>query len=359
MSRALLISALLVAGVALWLAIVRWVYELRGDRPTLLTTSTADGWTLGVWHRPAGQRRFTEAVVLCHGLANNAAFMEFHGAQNLAAFLAGCGFDCFSVDLRGAGASRPPHEGPHEATFDDHVRLDVPAVLDLVERTCGATRVHWVGHSLGGLVGLAAAGGESKARFATLTTIGSPLFFRFRPALGWLVKLGLALAAPSGQLPTGALALIAPFAGRLPAPRLARVTANLDNIAAKAQRLLVVNVFAPMWRGVMAQLGDWLAHDVFRSVDEGVDYRQRAARLELPVLVVGGTVDVMAPPDVTRDYFELLGTRDKQLAIFGRSYGHALEYGHGDLIVGTHATHEVYPVLRDFLLARATVARIP
>ncbi|MEW6430626.1 MAG: alpha/beta fold hydrolase [Myxococcota bacterium] len=356
MTGALLISAIVVAALAVAWAVVTWIYGLNEDRPLALRATTADGWSLAVWHRPAGTRRFDEAVVLCHGLANNAAFMEFQAPQNLAAFLAQAGYDCFSVDLRGAGQSRAPDEGPLDATFDDHVRLDVPAVLDLVQRTSGARRVWWVGHSLGGLVGLAAASGEQGGRFAGVVTLGSPLFFRFRPAMGWLVKAGCVLAAPWGRLPTGALSLVAPLAGRLPAPRLARLTANLDNLAPLAQRQLLVNVFAPIWRGVMTQLGDWLQHDAFRSLDGEVDYRQAVGRLQLPVLVIGGTADTMAPPDVCREFFDLLSTPDKRLELFGRSYGHALEYGHGDLVVGTHATAEVYPVLRDFLVPRSTVA---
>lgn len=354
MTLVLLISAVVL--VATWWTVVHVVYRLRDDRPAHLVATTADGWTLAVWHRPAPRRRFEEPVVLCHGLANNACFMEFRGAQNLAAALAAAGFDCFSVDLRGAGDSRPPSEGPWDATFDDHVRLDAPAVLDLVQRTTGARRVHWVGHSLGGLVGLAASSGAEDGRVGCVVTLGSPLFFRFRPALRRLIALGRALAAPWGQLPTGMLALIAPVAGRLPSPRLARLTANLDNLDGLSQRLLVVNVFAPIWRGVLGQLGDWLLHDAFRSADGRVDYRQAVGRMQRPVLVVGGTADPMAPPDVSRDYFELLSTADKQLALFGRSYGHAHEYGHGDLVVGTSATDEVYPVVRDFLVARSTFA---
>jgi pimeloyl-ACP methyl ester carboxylesterase len=352
-------GALWIGGAVLLLAVgwavVQWVYRLDEDRPALLRVTTADGWSLGVWHRPAPVRRFDEAVVLCHGLANNAAFMDFEAPHSLAAFLAGQGYDCFSVDLRGAGASKAPGDVPLDATFDDHVRLDVPAVLELVRRTSGARRVWWVGHSLGGLVGLAAASVDEGARFAGVVTLGSPLFFRFRPALRRLVSLARCLAAPWGQLPTGAVALLAPFAGRFPAPRVARLTANLDNLAGRVQRLLVVNVFAPLWRGVLGQLGDWLAHDAFRSLDGAVDYRQAVARLSLPVLVIGGTADLLAPPDVSRDFFELLATPDKQLALFGRSYGHAVEYGHGDLVVGTYAPVEVYPVLRDFLVPRSTV----
>jgi pimeloyl-ACP methyl ester carboxylesterase len=353
MTGALAIGVLVVLG-AVWWAVVGWVYRLDGERPRPLRATTADGWSLSVWHRPAPTRRFDEAVVLCHGLANNAAFMDFAAPHSLAAFLAEQGYDCFSVDLRGAGASVAPHEGPWDATFDDHAQLDAPAVLELVQRTSGARRVWWVGHSLGGLVGLASAAGPSGERFAGVVTLGSPLFFRFPRALSVLVAVARALAAPWGQLPTGALALTAPFLGRVPAPEVARSSVNLDNLSHEAQRRLVVNVFAPLWRGVLGQLADWLAHDAFRSVDGAVDYRREVARLSLPVLVVGGTADPLAPPPVSRAFFELLATPDKQLALFGRSGGHALEYGHGDLVVGTHAPVEVYPVVRDFLVGRST-----
>ncbi|MFZ5438453.1 MAG: alpha/beta fold hydrolase [Myxococcota bacterium] len=347
---------LFVAGLllAIDVAFVSWAYALD-DRPARIDIPTADGWTVVAWHRPAAQRRSDVPVVLCHGLANNHAFMEFRGAQNLARALAEEGFDCYSVDLRGAGASRPPDEGPWDATIDDHVRFDLPAIVDEVCRRTGARQVAWVGHSLGGVVALAAASTSLEGRLAALVTVGSPVFFRFPPALRHLVRLACWLA-PWGQFDSTIVRLIAPMAGRAPPPKLTAATANLRNLEPLAQRYLVANVFAPMWRGVLRQLGDWMATDTFRSVDGSVDYRAGIARLEAPTLVIGGTVDQLAPPDVTRDYFELLRAPERELVLFGKTFGHSAEYGHGDLVVGREAHVEVYPVIRRFLARHLTSA---
>ncbi len=348
-----LISILVVAGVlAVWVHLVRAFMRLREARPELLRAATADGWSLAVWHRPAARRRFATPVVLCHGFGNNAAFFDFQRPWSLAAFLSDAGFACYSVELRGAGASEPPDEGPWDATVDDHVRHDAPAVVDLVCRHAGARSVLWVGHSLGGLVGLASAGTTLAGRVAALCTIGSPVFFGLFKRADLLIRVA-ELLSPAGRFPMHWFAEFgAPLAGHVDV-ELAHASANLRNIAPRAQRLLLANAFAPMWRGVLGQLLDWVEHDAFRSRDGQVDYRAAAAALELPVLVVGGSRDHLANEQVQRRYFELLRTRDKELALFGKAHGHAEEYGHGDLVIGKACEHEVYPVLLRWLAARA------
>lgn len=351
MSAWLLITlgAFSLAGLAaLWLRFVDWLYVLDDDRPTRVDVTTADGWTLALWHRPAAHRRFDVPVVLCHGLANNAAFMEFRGARSLGRALAAAGFDTWAVDLRGHGASPPPHEGPWDATFDDHVCFDAPAVVEAVLRRSGAARVAWVGHSLGGLVGLAVAPALGE-RLAALVTVGTPVYFRFPRGLARLARLASWLAV-WGRLDAALLRLIAPFAGRAPPPKLTAASANLRNITREDQRFLVANVFAPLWRGVLRQLATWVERDAFASADGAVDYRAPLATLTAPTLMVGGTVDQLAPPDVVRDAFALLTAPVRELQLFGRSYGHSAEYGHGDLVVGRAAPEEVYPVITRFLV---------
>jgi homoserine acetyltransferase len=71
--------------------------------------------------------------------------------------------------------------------------------------------------------------------------------------------------------------------------------------------------------------------------------------LKQPLLVIGGTVDQLAPPDVTRQLYEQLTAEERQLVIFGQSYGHSAEYGHGDLMVGKNVQTEVYPAVGNFL----------
>ncbi len=184
-------------------------------------------------------------------------------------------------------------------------------------------------------------------------TIGSPVFFRFPSRLRWLVRLARAVSV-WGQFPATVVRLIAPLAGRAPAPQLTAATANLRNLEPVAQRFLVANVFAPMWNGVLGQLDDWLAHDTFRSDDHRTDYRAGLESLQAPTLGIGGTVDLLSPPDVTRDFFNLLRAPVRQLELFGKSYGHSAEYGHGDLVVGRQAHLEVYPAISKFLAANLT-----
>jgi pimeloyl-ACP methyl ester carboxylesterase len=317
-----------------------------------LAITTADGWTLVIHHRPAAIRRFVEPVVLCHGLANNGAFFEFDEPVSLAQTLARAGFDCYTVDLRGAGDSRPPHEGPHDATFDDHVRFDVPAIVDAVLEASGARRLLWVGHSLGGLLGIASANGALAGHLAALVTIGSPVFLKLGAATRRLLALAPYLA-PWGQVSQSAVVGLAPFAD-LAHPPPAAVSTNVRNITSSARRLLLANAFAPLWKGVLRQLEHWSKTSTFQSLDGSVDYRANLEAFDAPLLMLAGTVDSLALPELSKSAFELASSKDKQLVIFGTRYGHRVEYGHGDLVLGDDAPLEVYPIIRAFLEAHAT-----
>lgn len=351
MTDVLLIAFSALLAVASWLALVDRRYVLAGPRPACLTATTVDGWRLAVWHRPAVNRRFLEPVVLCHGLANNHAFFEFQAPQNLAQALSEAGFECYTVDLRGAGASQAPHEGPFNVSFDDHVQLDVPAIVDLVTAHAGSAKVMWVGHSLGGLLGLAASGSTLAGRLVAMCTIGSPAFLHLPNRTKWLLAAAQWLS-PWGAFNARAVWPLAPLAGRVETS-LADGSANLNNLTPQTQRLLLATVLAPMWRGVLEQLEDWARHDVFRS-REGVDYREAIRALQVPTLVVGGTVDALAPERLTRALFELVGAPTRVLALFGKAYGQHEDYGHEDLVLGRHAHQDVYPVIISFLAAQAT-----
>jgi pimeloyl-ACP methyl ester carboxylesterase len=344
----LIIIAVIVLLIVLDGAFVSWWYALD-DRATPLEVTTPDGWTLVAWHRKAVKRRFETPVVLCHGLGNNHLIMEFRREQSLARYLAAMGFEVYSVDLRGAGGSKPPHEGPYDSSIDDHARIDVPTLVDAICAHAEVSQVAWVGHSLGGVCGLiAATSTELKERFAAIVTIGTPVFFKVPKEARLLIKLARWISV-WGQFDTNVMRYLAPFGGRFSAPEITQRTINLRNMDGLQVRYLMANVFAPLWRGVLAQLDDWIEHDAFRSEDRALDYRKELSTLKQPMLVIGGTVDQLAPPDVTRQYYELLTAPERQMVIFGQSYGHSSEYGHGDLMVGKNVQNEVYPAVGDFL----------
>jgi pimeloyl-ACP methyl ester carboxylesterase len=74
----------------------------------------------------------------------------------------------------------------------------VPAVIDFILRATGAPQLHWVGHSMGGMlaVGSLSLGGDVARAIASLTMVGSGCYGAgswhavLGPALRWLLPFG-------------------------------------------------------------------------------------------------------------------------------------------------------------------------
>ena len=115
---------------------------------------TADGVALALRRTPpAGSGR--GAVLLTHAMMVDGRYLA-----PVATALAAAGLDAYVLDWRGHGASRPPDPRRDRWTFDDYVTFDLPCALAAVARAAGCARaqVGVLGHSLGGLVTLAALG---------------------------------------------------------------------------------------------------------------------------------------------------------------------------------------------------------
>ena len=354
----LTLLAILAAGAVLffsWALLVRWVYRVRAPPPARLIAGCADAWEISVYHRPAPIRRFLEPILLCHGLAANHCNFDFDPPYSLAHSLAAAWFDCFTVEWRGARASRRAPKGRGRWSFcvDDHIQLDAPALIDLALRHTGAKQAFWVGHSLGGLIGLAAAQGDQGQRLRGLLTLGAPLYFRYNRWLQAAVRIGALAAWPFAFRHELLSAALAPFLGYVELP-FSDVIANPRHVPASLQRRVYAQLISSVSRKTLLQLRDWTAHDVFRSFDKSTDYRAGVSRLSLPLLVLGGTRDRLAPPDAIRRAFELAGSADKTLMIFGSDNGDRQEYGHGDLVFGEGAPAEVFPRIATWLQERAT-----
>ena len=347
----IILGVLIVALVALAVFAHR-LFPLVGEPSERLTATCADGWELAVFRRPARLKRFAEPVVLCHGLGNNHRVFDLHAPLSLSVALSEAGFDVYAVDLRGAGQSqRAPKGARFHASIDDHVQFDVPAVLELARRHSGGAKVLWVGHSLGGLVGLAAAHGDVQELLAGLVTIGSPVYFS-----GLEVRTRVALAvgrffAYPRRIHLHVLARFAlPVAGITPA-YFTQGMLNAANVDGAIQRLSLAQMISPIWRGVLLQMSDWVTNDVLRSADRQTDYRVRIAKLKVPLLTVGGAVDRLAPLETVTRAHQLAGSPDKTLLV---EWPDGVRYGHGDLLLGRLAPLHVYVRLIEWLQRRAT-----
>lgn len=100
-------------------------------------------------------------VVLCHGIT-------MAGAQfrDTAAAFVDRGYRVLTPDLRGHARSGVPAEVSAHSFSLDRFADDQVALLD----AAGIDRAHWVGNSLGGIVGLATL---PRRRFLSLTTYGT------------------------------------------------------------------------------------------------------------------------------------------------------------------------------------------
>jgi pimeloyl-ACP methyl ester carboxylesterase len=349
----LLLAAAALVALALLLAAAHyafWTWRLAAPprEDELLFARTRDGWELAVGRcRPRGPGR-RPPVLLVHGIAMNRQAFEF-GLERyaLAMYLAGAGFDCFSLDLRGHGASRAPRGRgvPRSArrwNLDTYLAEDIPAALDLIREVTGEDRVLYVGHSQGAVLGLAACGLHAD-RLAGLVALAAPAHFDVQERLRRLVLLRFAVG---GRFVRLAARMVAPFSGYWH-PAVAELAIHMRNVEPRVYRRLLANVIENLQPGVLEQFATFIREDSFRSMDGKVDYRAALERCRQPALFVAAEKDGLAPPSVVQAAFRRWGG-EKRYLVFER------EYGHTDLILGRKAPDIVYPAIREFLLEHAS-----
>lgn len=117
-------------------------------------------------------------LLLCHGLCSSGVQFEAD-----AHWFADRGYDVVLPDLRGHGRSGEPGHITDAAFAPERLWLDIDAMLD----HAGIGKVHWVGNSLGGIVGLTASR-QRPERLASLTLFGTALALNL-PPLGWTLPL--------------------------------------------------------------------------------------------------------------------------------------------------------------------------
>ncbi len=341
-----LLLCLLCAGCA------RHAYPLQSGASEVLDVHTDDGWRLALHHFPARGTAHPTPVVLCHGVTANLHNWDVDARRSLPRYLAARGFDTYVVELRGSGHSERKH---FRYSFDDYVLRDLPAVVDAVAARGRSGRVHWVGHSMGGMVMYGYLQRVEQRKVRSLVAVGSPpivldqnrnvemarevlfplgAFFFDRMPTGWLVELGAPLA---DHPPVSAIHLIW----------------NPDNVDPDVARAVAANATNDTAANVLrafVEAGENGGR--LRSLDGAHDYTAGMAHIEVPVLFLAGAVDALAPPAALAAGFRSVGSADKALEVFGRANGYATDYGHVDLAIGDGAPREVFPLIARWLEAR-------
>lgn len=313
----------------------------------LVWVETGDGHHVALHHRANPGR---PAVVLCHGISSNARFWDLAPGRSLAEALWTAGYDVWNLDLRGHGdAVRGPEDRqPRGWGIDDYGRSDLPAAFAAVRAATGQAELHYVGHSMGGMVLAVYLASHAEPGLASAVVVGSPLDFRdLDPLVATLFALA-PLGGAVGALPTPAGARVLALTRRDTFGRLDEVLHNPANVDPKAEALMLRTVVSPLWRGEVEQLRPAGRDGEFRGTD-GAAYRDALRDVTVPMLFLAGRADHVASPDRVWTYYEAVGSPDKQFVVLSRANGMHGDYGHLDLGCGDHAADDVFPLIVSWL----------
>lgn len=301
--------------------------------------------------RLAGLRQTRAPIILIHGFGQN-RYAWHLPSRSLFCYLARAGFDVFNLELRGHGRSR--HLGAHPPRrLPAYVEEDVPAAIEEVQRLSGGRPVYLLGHSLGGLIGYAAAAAMPE-KVAGLVTLGSPYqFSRGSLTLSLVAQLMTAVdrrvPLGDGMLPLKPLSEtmrllrgfiespIFPLPIRGFAPRSLEPKV-LGQHMALAMDVGSVSVLRTMFlSSVQAKRGGHCLGDL-------ADYADDFEALDIPLLVVAGSKDDLAPPASVEPAYLRSRSTDKTYRVFPR--------GHIDILMGRECPQTVWPLLLSWLTTR-------
>jgi polyhydroxyalkanoate synthase len=288
-------------------------------------------------------------VLLVHGFGQN-RYAWHLPARSFANHLARVGFDVWNLDLRGHGRSRNFGARPVRHV-DDYISEDLPAAVEEVLLHTNKRAPFVIGHSLGGLVAYASAPKLAGA-VKGVVSIGSPyhitrgsiplqaisIFFEaMRRARVPHVPLPLPLYPIGKVMRTFRLITDSPF---YPIPLRGWHAGALEpHVLDQHLRL----AFDRAGLAEIRNMFEWAADKRFGGMSR--DYVERFETMNLPLLVVSGANDDLAPPASVRPAYERSRSKDK-------TYKTA-PHGHIDLLVGRDAPLSTWPMVASWLEKRA------
>lgn len=287
-------------------------------------------------------------VLLIHGFGENRHAWHLP-SRSFANHLARQGFDVFNLDLRGHGRSRKLG-GKRCASVTEYWKQDVPTAVEEVLRLSGQRKTWLLGHSLGGLVSYAAAPGLDGA-IAGIASIGSPYHFArgsmSLSAVATAVRgLTLLRLRPNPSFALGPIGFTLTSLRRFVESPLYPIPWRGWHKGSLEPEILAQHLRLAFDRAGLAELTDmfqWASQRQFGG--RGSDTCARFEAMTLPLLVVAGTNDDLAPPDSVRPGFTRSRSPDKTYR--------ALPLGHIDLLIGRDAPSTTWALLGDWLLERA------
>jgi pimeloyl-ACP methyl ester carboxylesterase len=285
----------------------------------------------------------------------NRASWQLGQHSNLIAALTARGHDVFTFEYRGTSGSRRDGPGRWSYSIDAHVDHDFPALLAEVERLTGAPQVHWVGHSLGGMLLYLYAGRHGSDRIRRVVTLGSPVRFKLpRGVPGLLARAVAGLLCRGLRTPLRIGAFLT-----LPLSILLRrifmpVFLNPDHLSGREVSALCSTALEDVSGRIHGLFIDLAAGSKHLSppIDSGLAGIAPGglSNLTAPLLVVAGSIDRIAAAQAVKPAFERAQSAQAAYICLGSESetAQAPPFGHCDLASSAAALDWVLPLLVDW-----------
>ena len=340
MSRALVPGAGRVIQAAAWAA--RHPRERFADRPLprpdRLYYQASDGWECPLHRYPAALGADGAPVLLVHGLLTGPEGFELGEDHALVKRLHSAGHDVFLMTHRGDRGAVPPPR-PRAFDFDDIVARDVPAALDRIRAATGASRVLWVGHSLGGQLAVAHIARGGSEDLAGAAVLCAPVRFEVPRTQARLARLTAGLLPASWRIPTRAVhQALAPFSDH--ARPWQEATRESDGPLARG---VMVHGVEDVSAGMARQVATWLASGSLCDRRDQVDYMAAVQGTSVPLWVLATDGDRLCSPRAAEPLVEAGQPGRVTWTVLGSRWGHL------DPLIGRDAPGQVHAPLTRWL----------
>lgn len=351
MNILLMILLAMVCVVAAY-AIYVWVLTLAWPDPAphseVHRVTTKDDWTITLF-RHLAKEGSGEPVLLCHGAFANRLNLTMPEGRSIADTLCEAGYDCWAIEYRGSASGEPPAGvSKAGAEMDDYLLQDLPAAVDYIREYTGYPKLHWVGHSMGGMLFFAfdeLYGGDA---LASATTLGSPIGF-----VGTRIRREPLLLAIHQRFPTLFLWAVRGMipvlrALRLPLPFLPVNVGNIDPALPTRHLFWMVGY---MGNRVIRTLHDAAVQRNWRMDGGKLDVTAGLPDIETPLFAILGVKDPFVPVSEGERFHENRRNPDKRLLVLSKANGHSADYNHVDLSMSPHCREEVHEPIVEWLRA--------
>jgi len=320
---------------------------------------TGDGQQIALHHYAPVKDAGHLPVMMLHGLGSNRHNFDLFGhIDALPRQMARDGYQVYVVELRGVGVSRQRRAEGRLQGVDAYLRHDLPAAVAYIRRVHDAQKLHWVGHSMGAMLGYLYGSAFPEHLQSLLAAAG--------PAPAHVKVPARSLILPFRHIIHGRRMGDTEIPNRLGLhaikrmPRLIRlaydkILFSSENMTSELLVQFAQHGLENVPLSVIRRIGEWAAPSGAHSGE----IERALSTLHVPTLMLAARYDPLCPPEVMLEASKLMPYGNVETCVVSREQGFKADFGHGDLLASHAAVREVYPLILRFIADHETRRTLP